>query len=158
MAQYLRLASAIATLKQAPSTDLITRVIRTADRWRALDPDKTEACQSAARVFLALNVRELAWDYMTTPLAEKSNEGQPWVNLAQLLRQEGDFPLADRAYATAFDVEPTNAQNLWDRAMLLQQMEHLTEARKLFQQLADGKWEPRFSWIQTQARNYVQSH
>ena len=156
LARYQQLADAITTLQSEAPKQFIAKVVRYADRWRALDPDDTAACQSAARILQRLGEGELAWDYLTTPLAEKSNEAVPWANLAAALRQQGDFTLADRAYATAFEVEPTNAQVLWDRAQLLQQSQKFEEARKLFKQLADGKWEPRFNWIQRQAQGYVQ--
>jgi cytochrome c-type biogenesis protein CcmH/NrfG len=101
---------------------------------------------------------EMAWDYLTTPLAESANESTPWTNLAATLRQQGDFLLADRAYATAYEIEPTNAQILWDRAQLLQQSQRHAEAVKLYKQIADGTWQPRFSGIQQQAKRYVQAN
>src|SRR5512138_2069736 len=108
--QYATLAGIVQGLKGDAGKDLTVKVIRYADRWRAIDPDPTQACQSAARALHRLGATELAWDYLTTPLAEKSNEAQPWVNLASALQQQGDMDLADRAYATAFEREPTNAQ------------------------------------------------
>src|SRR6185312_10025630 len=98
LARYQQLADAITTLQNEAPKDFTARVVRAADRWRALDPDATGACQSAARVLYRLGNQELAWDYLTTPLAEHSNEAGPWATLALALRQQGDFELADRAY------------------------------------------------------------
>ena len=156
--QYQQLADAITTLEKDPPRDFLAKTIRYADRWRSLDPDDTAACQAAARILRRFDARDLAWDYLTTPLADRPSEAGPWQSLAAMLRQEGEWQLADRAYATAFDVEPTNAQILWDRAQLLQQVQRLDEARKLYRQLADGQWQPRFSWIQNQARTYVRGN
>jgi tetratricopeptide (TPR) repeat protein len=155
LACYQQLADAVATLHTQPPRDFVTKVVRAADRWRAIDPDNTAACQAAARVLQHLGAADLAWDYLTTPLAERSNEAQPWQNLAQALRQEGEIALAERAYATAFELEPTNAQMLWERAMLLQQSNRPEEAKPLFRQLAEGKWEPRFNSIQSEAARHV---
>ena len=33
-----------------------------------------------------MGAKELAWDYLTTPLAESANESTPWTNLAATLR------------------------------------------------------------------------
>lgn len=40
---------------------------------------------------------------------------------------------------------------LWDRVQNLRQAGKLTEAQKLYRQLADGDWQPRFNWVRTQA-------
>ena len=87
-----------------------------------------------------MGAKKLAWDYLTTPLAGKPNEAAPWNSLAQTLRQQGEFDLADRAYATAYEIEPTNAQILWDRAQALQQTGRFDDAKKLFQTIAAGEW------------------
>ncbi|MCG8402940.1 MAG: tetratricopeptide repeat protein [Firmicutes bacterium] len=131
-------------------------MIGAADRWRALDTDDTQACNYAGRILEVLGENDLAWDYLTTPLAEHSNEAGPWVNLANQLRSQGDLVLADRAFATAFEVEPTNAQVLWDRAQLLQQSGRFEEATQLYQQIANTDWQPRFDWIKQQAKRYAE--
>jgi thioredoxin-like negative regulator of GroEL len=74
------------------------------------------------------------------------------VGLAQSLNREGNFALADQAYAAAFEAEPTNAQVLWDRAQNLQQAGRHAEAQKVLRQLAEGDWQPRFGWVKSQAR------
>ncbi len=102
--------------------------------------------------FAALGAVDLAWDYLTTPLASRPNEAAPWLDLAKALREQGHFTLADRAYASAFRAEPTNAQILWDRAQALQENGRREEAHKLFRQIAEGTWDPRFSGLQEHAR------
>ena len=62
----------------------------------------------------------------------------------------------DRAYAAAFEAEPTNAQILWDRAENLRRASRATEAKKLYRQLAESKWQPRFSWLKSQAQAKLQ--
>jgi ferric-dicitrate binding protein FerR (iron transport regulator)/tetratricopeptide (TPR) repeat protein len=148
---YQQVLDATTTLQVQPPPDFAARVIRAIDRWRALDRDGAN-CQAAGKILQALGARELAWEYRTTPIGLHPNEAQPWVGLAQALRQEGDLALADRAYAAAFEAEPTNAQILWDRAQVLDQAGKRLEAQQLYRQLSDGTWQPRFSWIQSQAR------
>ncbi len=149
------LSEAMVTLKVKPAPDFLAKVIRTADRWRALDSDTSTPCDTAARILQTLGDRDLGWDYMTTPIAIRPNEAEPWVGLAQNLSRKGEVELADRAYAAAFEAEPTDAQILWDRAQNLQQSGKRVEAQKLFRQLADTDWQPRFQGLKSQARQYL---
>jgi tetratricopeptide (TPR) repeat protein len=149
---YQNLATSVKTLKVQPPKDFLAKVVRVADRWRALDRDATRAAELAARILQTLEERELAWDYLTTPIALRPAEAEPWLNLGQTLSRKGELQLADRAYRAAFETEPTNAQILWDRAQNLKQAGKLVDAQKLFRQLAEGQWQPRFNWLQTQAR------
>ena len=68
------------------------------------------------------------------------------------MRQQGRVDLADRAYAAAFDAEPTNAQILWDRAELLRENGRPAQARPLFRQIAAGPWGPQFAGLQSRAK------
>jgi ferric-dicitrate binding protein FerR (iron transport regulator) len=152
LSHYQNQIDALVSLKVGPPADFLAKVVRTADRWRALDSDGESACQAAGRILQALGQRELVWDYLTTPVGLRPNESESWAGLARTLGHRGELDLADRAYAAAFAAEPTNAQILWDRAANLRQSGKLTEARKLYRQLAEGSWQPRFTWLQTQAR------
>jgi len=158
LVRYQQLASAIATLEAEPPRSFLARVIRATDRWRAIDPDPTTACQTAARIFGDLGASELAWDYLTTPLAARPNEAAPWVSMAQMLRQQGHLELADRAYASAFEVEATNAQILWDRAQVLLEAGRTDDAERLLRQVADGEWPRQFNWIKSRAKQYVEGN
>jgi tetratricopeptide (TPR) repeat protein len=155
LSHYRAVANALATLHLPPPEEFVARVVRVADRWRALDPDVTAVCQQAADVLQTLRSNELAWDYLTTPLAQKPHEAGPWLTLAQSLQQQGDAELADKALAAAFAAEPTNAQTLWDRAQLLRRCGRSAEARALFKQLAEGTWQPRFAWLQGEAKRQL---
>jgi tetratricopeptide (TPR) repeat protein len=154
---YQKLADAMTVLKVRPPADFAARVVRTADRWRALDRDGTAACQAAARILQTLGETDLVWDYLTTPVALQPGESAPWLNLAQALSRKGELELADRAFHAAFEAEPTNAQVLWDRAQGLLHAGKRAEAGQVFRQLAEGKWQPRFNWIQTQARRQMEN-
>jgi predicted Zn-dependent protease len=149
---YGKLADALVTLELPAPAGFQAKVVSAADRWRALDGNSERACQLAANTLQTLGERELAWDYLTTPAAQRPNEAEPWVGMASTLKRYGDLPLADRAYQAAFEAEPTNAEVLWDRAENLRQMGRLAQARLLYRQLADGDWQPRFRAFKDQAR------
>jgi Tfp pilus assembly protein PilF len=150
--QYERLTNLLAIPEMVVPFDLVARTIRQADRWRSLDTDGTAACTIAARLLTALGHEELAWDYLTTPLALQPNEAAPWVNLAETLRDNTQFKLADRAYATAFNAEPTNAQILWDQAELRERWGPGKDADKLYSKIATGEWQPRFDRLKRESQ------
>jgi cytochrome c-type biogenesis protein CcmH/NrfG len=82
----------------------------------------------------------------------KPGESEPWLGMARSLRSEGELEMANLAFAAAFEAEPTNPQLLWEQAENLRQAGKLATAQKVIQQIADGSWQPRFNWLQTQAR------
>ncbi|HYT90962.1 MAG TPA: hypothetical protein VEL76_19785, partial [Gemmataceae bacterium] len=152
LGHYQSLADAMVTLKVQPPRDFLTKAVRVADRWRALDRETSAACETVARILQRLGERDLGWEYLTTPVALRPNEAAPWARLAQTLHHKGDLELADRAYLAAYEAEPTNAQALWDRAQNLRQAGRTVEAAQLFRQIAEGAWQPRFQGLQAQAR------
>lgn len=152
LTSYHELARTVAAPDANAPLDLARRAIKAADRWRSLETDVTAACNEAARVFGELGEDELAWDYLTTPLASKPNEAAGWLHLAHTLRGDGRLELAVRAYESAFEAEPTNAQILWDHAQLLEQAGRGQQARMLYRQIANNKWQPRFDHIKRQAQ------
>ncbi len=97
------------------------------------------------------------WDYLTTPIGLRPNEAEPWANLGRTLARQVNLLLADRAYAAAFETEPTNAQILWDRARNLAQAGNADEADKLYRRLAKGSWQPRFGALRDQARRQLEN-
>lgn len=155
LGHYEKLAEAMLTLKLRPSQDFLTNVVRAADRWRALDPESAGACNTAASILQRLGDKELAWDYLTTPVAHQPAESGPWADIAQNLARKNVLDLADRAYQAAFEAEPTNAQLLWDRAALLRQAGKAVESQRLFRQLAESDWQPRFQGLRNQARQQL---
>jgi hypothetical protein len=132
-------------------------VVRAAESWRSLESDGTIACQAAAHVLKSLGADDLAWDYLTTEADLRPETTLAWLKLARDLRGEGAFVLADRAYGVAWEKEPANAQILWERALNLQEAGKAEQAQPLLRQLAEGKWQPRFGWIQEEARRQLES-
>ncbi|HWE94098.1 MAG TPA: VIT domain-containing protein [Tepidisphaeraceae bacterium] len=154
LSRYAQLADAAKMLEQPAPPGMAAAVLRTADRWRALDPDPAAACQMAARVLEKLGLHDLAWEYLTSPLADHPADAGPWQQLAATLAGRGETDLADRAYAAASELDPTDPQFLWDRAQLLQQHGRRAEAMRLIRQVANGDWSPRFNSLKAQAQGY----
>lgn len=153
LSKYHQLAGAYNLTDTAAPKELVARVVKVADRWRSLDPDNMDVPEIAARTLQLLGAKELAWDYLTTPIGMKPGEAEPWVRLAGTLKEEAAFELADRAYAAAFKADPTDAQILWDRAQNLQTMGLMDRARELYRQIADGDWLPRHRGLKDQAKS-----
>jgi ferric-dicitrate binding protein FerR (iron transport regulator)/tetratricopeptide (TPR) repeat protein len=153
MTYYEKLAAAQALVHGQLPADIVARVLRTTDRWRELDRDQAmQVCDRAARIFKQLGERELAWDYVTTPIAMAPSESGPWLQLANALSKEGERELADRAFVAAFETEPTNPSILYDRATNLEADGKHTAARAVFRRIAEGDWQPRFKWVQESAK------
>ncbi len=150
--RYQQQADSLRTGDSRPRVEFIARLIRATDRWRSLDSDDTAACQAAARVLGTVGADDLAWEYLTTPLAARSSESPPWLSLAATLREQKSFNLAARAFARAFEAEPANAQILWDHAQLLDGAGNADGARRLLRQIADGQWDHKYDAIHSEAR------
>jgi tetratricopeptide (TPR) repeat protein len=109
---------ASATLELPPPKELRARIIRAADQWRSIDDNDTQCCQITARLLTKLNSRDLAWAYLTTPLAKLSGESASWHLLADELMVAKEYDLADIAWERAFEMESTNPELLVERAEL----------------------------------------
>jgi len=155
LAKYEELITAAMTLEVDPSPDLIARVIQAADQWRTLDDDDTAACQTASRLLSKLHQTELAWDYLTTTLAENSGESGPWIALARSLSEDKRTDLADIAWTRAFEFESTNPDILLEHARMLQAAGRVNPARTLLQQVSSGEWQPRFGRTKTEAQSLL---
>jgi hypothetical protein len=105
---YAEVVRAAATLGQKPPADLAAKVVRAADRWRALDVDGAAACGAAYPSLTGLGKADLAWDYLLMSM-RADMEGFSWANLAQSLAAGEEFDLAERAYAQACLADPGNA-------------------------------------------------
>jgi hypothetical protein len=149
---YAELTKSLATLKLAAPAGFRQRVVGAADRWRALDRDQDQACKLAASVLRGLGEKDLAFDYLVTPVGLRPGEADVWTGLAGQLVRWGERDLADRAYQSAFQRESSNAQLLWERAENLRQAGRLEQARALYRRIASSDWQPRFASLKTQAR------
>ncbi len=152
---YLRLAQSAKSLNAAPPSNLLERTIRAIDRWRAHDPEAGDACKKAADIFTLLGERDLAWDYYTTQLIGSGLDVSRWQSVAAEMNQSGAYQLADRALVVAADVDPTNAEVVWQRAKNLRQAGRTAEANQLMHRLATEKWPERYQGIRSNAQYFL---
>ena len=98
----------------------------------------------------------MAWQYLTTPLAEQPADPAAWQELARTLKGQGDAALADRAYAAASEVEPANPQVLYDRAELLRESGRRDESKRLFRRVAEGEWGKAYEGLKARAKGWAE--
>ena len=156
LSRYEQVIESSITLDADPPADLLVRVLKAADHWRSLDDDDTAVCHVAARIIKKLGDRDLAWDYLTTPLAMNPKESSSWRTLAQKLSGEKQIDLADLAYERAFEFEKTTPDILFEHAQLLQANGYPDEARKLLNRVVSGSWQPRFQGTKSKAQQMLQ--
>src|SRR5262249_57840408 len=91
---YLEQARGVTSLHVAPPSDFRAKVVRVADRWRALDREASRPCELAGRILETVGERDLVWDYLTTPVGLRPNEAGPWADLGPTLARPGAGGLA----------------------------------------------------------------
>jgi tetratricopeptide (TPR) repeat protein len=149
---YGRQSEAMVLLEQKAPPGFVAKVTRTVDRWKTLDPmSAATACQHASYILRQAGEPERAWDYATFALGSTTDAAQ-FLALAQQMQVSGERLHADRAYATAFALQPTNADYLWLRAVNLADAGRMDRARQLFGELAEGPWDAQFQKYQPAAR------
>jgi len=138
--RYGALARVISSLSAEPPREMVAGIVRAADRWRQIDTDPKAACHAAATALRRIGADDLAWDYLTTPLAAKPNEAESWTDLAKALDEQGDLHRAGRSYETASELAPDNPQILWDHATMLEKRGRAEEALALYGKIAERNW------------------
>jgi hypothetical protein len=136
---------------------LANRTLRAIDRWRAHDPEAAEACKQAADIFALLDDQNLAWDYYTTYLIGNGLDVNRWQSVAAEMNQRGQYKLADQALAVAADVDPANAEVVWERAKNLRQAGQDDKADDLMRRLANEKWPEQYQSIRANAQHYLKA-
>ena len=72
------------------------------------------------------------------------------------MQSQSDLEKADRAFALAFEAEPTNPDILMKRAQNAVRMSQPDRARQLYRQIADREWQERFAAIIEQAKGLAE--
>ena len=155
LTRFEQIIDAATTLETAIPEDMFARIIRAADQWRSLTDDATTCCHLTAGLLAKLNQTDLAWSYLTTPLAGRSGESAPWRTLADKLTQQEEVELADMAWSRAFEFEQTNPEILLSHAKMLAAHGRDIPSRRLLKQIVDSNWQPRFARVQQQAKSLL---
>ena len=137
---------------------LVSSIVGAADRWRSLDPQSVEACRLAGTALARLGAVDLAWDYVTSPLADDVEPAPEWSNLAATYHHKGQYDLAQRAYELAIQADPANADLLWLQARTLIEAGHPAEARQRLELLTSGTWDPKYIHTQEQAKQALSAN
>lgn len=155
MDRYRQVIEASEILETEVPADLYARIIRAADQWRSMEDDPTDCCQVAAELLRKLRRQDEAWQYLTTPLADRSGESSPWQRLAKELTATSQFELADMAWTRAFRFEKTNPEILLEHSKMLAAANRSSEADRLLRRILDSAWQPRYSKTRQQAETLL---
>ena len=128
---------------------------KAATRWRDIDVNDTDVCFRTARMLTKLGLRTAAWNYWTTPLADLPDQSTTWYSFAVAMAGEERFTAADRAWATAFECEPTNPELLVYHAKFLRSIKQESRARELLNRVVNESWQPRFDGTKLQAQQLL---
>ena len=91
----------------------------------------------------------------TTMMIGRGLDVSRWQVVAAEMSQHGAHDLADLALSIAQEVEPTNAEVVWQRAKNLRQAKRNDEADQLMRRLADEKWPERYQGIRSHAQDQL---
>ncbi|MEZ5299639.1 MAG: hypothetical protein R3F11_03060 [Verrucomicrobiales bacterium] len=145
----------------ADAAEIADRICAVADAWLAVDQsapswtpgDLPEAARLAASALAKLGDEDRSWQYDTFGIGAAAGEADRWAALGMRRSQSGDYARADRAFAEACALEPTNADYLLARANTLAADQQGDAARALYQKIAGGDWQPRFRSAVQQAKD-----
>lgn len=155
MNRFEEVIDASATLQLPSPEELVARIVRAADQWRSIDDDDTQCCRMTAELLRKLNRRDLAWAYLTCPLANSAGEAGSWKTLAEELAKANEFELADLAWDRACNLQRTNPDLLLKHAELHRIRGNRRKSQRLLRQIINGDWQPRFSSTVQRARGLV---
>ena len=102
------------TLKVRPPEGFLAKVVRTADRWRALDREATDACQTTARIVQANQLLRQGRAENALRLLEESVRAYPQAAavhhaLGRAWSQVNRLPAAEQALREAIRLQPDDA-------------------------------------------------
>ena len=154
--RFAALAEKTLSEETALPKDFLNRLLAMADRWRTIDPNDTDVCQRVARVASKLNEVDLAWGYLTTPLAENPGDSTAWRNLAKEMGSQSSTKLSSRAFDQAFEIESTNPEILYEHAMMLRAAGDEVAAKKKLSEIVNGTWGRKFNGVKSNADRALQ--
>jgi len=150
-ASAARAKDAPAEAKQALA-DSLAQAVEVWKTWSSTD-DKNSANlhQQLAALYREAGDTEEAWRVISTVIDQKPKDGASYSHVGGWYQGAGDNVQAQQWYAKAYAVEPTNGDWIWKRAELLRSMGRKDEAQKLYKEIANKKWQPRFEHYNRQA-------
>src|SRR5690606_12469391 len=135
----------------------LDRALAVADRWRHEDPDNPLIDQRCAELLWSLDRDEEAWRHLSSAIDRHGAEGGALAWVADALEKAGQFDRAERVWARAVAVEPSEVHNRLRGATNLLATGREVEARAALQEIVDGGWQSRFCWYVDRARRLLKS-
>ena len=131
----------------------LTSALAALARWRADDADNPEIDKRAFVMLSAVGQKAEALRHLSSIIERHPGEASAYSAVADALEEQGQDASAERA--RAIELEPTNPTWLLRRAEGLLGSQGEPAARALLEQIAHGTWQPRFSDVVAQARDYL---
>jgi len=113
--------------------------------------------QQFAALYRAAGDDAAAWRALSSLIDKKPKDGSSYYQVGRWYADRNERDAGQQWYAKAYEVEPTNGDWVWYRAELLRQMGRGDEARKLYAEIAEKKWQPRFQHYNRKAKDRLKS-
>ncbi len=121
---------------------LAVAMIRLADRARVVFPrDSVRILNTASRGLMQLGADDLAWGYLTTPLAGRGDNPEAWNDLAWRLEQTDRYDLAADSKLIAARLLPDSLDAAWEAGEMLEQANRTDEAVAVYRHALTRKGE-----------------
>lgn len=122
-------------------------------RWHDVDRDNFSMMQQMATLQMTAGRNDDAWLYLSTIIDQRPRDANSFYNVSQWYRGRNKLDEAQQWLARAYDWDTANPRWLLEQAKLLDQLGRNTEARKLYQQIIDGRWAPGLQGYVNQAKS-----
>jgi len=126
--------------------------------WMRVDSGNAAGLhRNMATLYRQVDQRDEAWRIVSSIIDQKPKDGSSYFQVGQWYVSLGDRDSGEAYYGKAYQVEPTNGDWIWHRAELLKGMGRKDDARKLYEEIAEKKWQPRFQHLNNQAKKRLKS-
>jgi tetratricopeptide (TPR) repeat protein len=121
---------------------LAVEMIRLADRARVVFPHNSVGIlNTASRGLMQLGADDLAWGYLTTPLAGRGDNPEAWNDLAWRLAETDRHDLAADSKLIAARLSPDSLDAAWEAGEMLEQADRIDEAVAVYRHALTRKGE-----------------
>ena len=137
--------------------ETLARARRVWETWQRVDGGfQAGLYQRLASLYRSAGQEEAAWRALSSVIDEKPRDGLSYYQVGAWYVGQGERESAQGWYGKAYEVEPTNGDWIWHRAELLRQMGKKTQARALYEEIANKKWQPRFQHYNNRAKKALE--
>ena len=146
-------ADAADASKRRALADVLAQAKDVWDTWKRVDgAHSARLYQQLASLHRHAGDAEAAWRVVSSVIDQKPRDGSSYYSVGSWYAGHGERDVAQQWYAKAYVVEPTNGDWIWRRAELLRGMGRKDEAKVLYKEMAEKKWQPRFQHYNRNAK------